>query len=104
MASHSVLLKRARKIRLVAMDIDGVLTSGEIIVLGSGEEIKMWNAKDRLLLAILKNHRDLLTIAWITGRSSKNVDWSAKDLGIPHVAQGVRNKKSELDNLLAHYN
>ena len=37
------------------MDIDGVLTSGEIIVLNSGEEIKIWSVKDRMGFALLKN-------------------------------------------------
>src|ERR1044071_10488868 len=100
MLNRAGLVKRAQNIRLVAMDVDGVLTGGEIIVLESGEEIKMWKAKDRLILSLLRDPQSPLMIVWITGRSSKNVSWSAKDLGVTYVAQGVRDKKSELEMIL----
>ncbi len=101
--SSSALQKRAQKIRLLAMDVDGVLTGGEIIVLESGEEVKMWNAQDRLALALLRDTKSPLLIAWITGRSSKAVTWSAKDLGVSYVAQGCKDKKAELGRLLQQY-
>ena len=41
------ILSAASKIKLIATDIDGVLTAGEIILLENGEEIKIWNVKDR---------------------------------------------------------
>jgi 3-deoxy-D-manno-octulosonate 8-phosphate phosphatase (KDO 8-P phosphatase) len=101
--SKSKLLKKAKNIRLLAMDVDGVLTGGEIVVLESGEEIKWWNAKDRLVLALLRDTSSPLIIAWITGRSSKSVSWSAEDLGVTHVAQGCKDKKTELARLLTHH-
>ncbi len=96
----SSLLNRAKKIRLLAMDVDGVLTGGEIIVLESGEEVKMWNAKDRLVLAVIRDVKPGLVPAWITGRSSKNVAWSAKDLGVPHLIQGSTDKLADLKKIL----
>ncbi len=96
----SVLVSRAKKIRLVAMDIDGVLTNGDVLVLESGEEVKAWNAKDRLVLALLRDSGNPLTIAWITGRSSNSVVRSALDLGIPHVIQKCSAKKAALEKIL----
>jgi 3-deoxy-D-manno-octulosonate 8-phosphate phosphatase (KDO 8-P phosphatase) len=98
--SRARLIAKAKKIRLVAMDVDGVLTGGEIIVLESGEEIKIWNAKDRLALALIRDLKVPLMIAWITGRRSKTVAWSAKDLGVEHVVQAAKNKKNDLTKIL----
>ena len=99
-SSNSSLLNRAKKIRLLAMDVDGVLTGGEIVVLESGEEVKFWNAKDRFVLATIRDVNPGLLIAWITGRSSKNVLWSAKDLGVSHVIQGSKDKLADLRKIL----
>ncbi|OVE77442.1 hypothetical protein BVX98_02785 [bacterium F11] len=94
------LTKRARSIRLIGMDVDGVLTSGEIVVLQTGEEIKFWNAKDRLLLAHLGKTDIPLRCAWITGRASKAVTSAAKDLKIKYVVQKSHDKKGAFDKIL----
>lgn len=96
----SALIKRAQKIKLIAIDVDGVLTDGEIVVLESGEEIKAWNAKDRLGLAVVREQKIPLIFAWITGRSSKAVEFSAADLGIHHLVQKCSDKKKALGNIL----
>lgn len=56
------LQARARNIKLLAMDVDGVLTAGEIILLDSGEELKIWNVKDRMGFALLKK-------LWVTDKT-----------------------------------
>jgi 3-deoxy-D-manno-octulosonate 8-phosphate phosphatase (KDO 8-P phosphatase) len=94
------LARRARDIRLIAMDVDGVLTGGEIIVLQSGEEIKFYNAKDRLVLAIMRDLKVPVRIAWITGRKSKTVADAAKDLGVGDVVMGSHDKRGALAGIL----
>lgn len=100
----SVLAARAKKIKLVGMDVDGVLTAGEIIILESGEEIKFWNSKDRLTMALLRDKKIPLVLAWITGRRSNAVTLAGDDLGIRHVIQGCHSKKSAMQSLLKKYN
>ena len=94
------ILRRAKDIRLLAMDVDGVLTRGEVIVLESGEEVKAWNAKDRLALALLRKKNISLVIAWITGRQSNAVTRSAKDVGIDHLVQNCGDTKKALEEIL----
>jgi 3-deoxy-D-manno-octulosonate 8-phosphate phosphatase (KDO 8-P phosphatase) len=98
--SSSALISRARKIKIIGMDVDGVLTGGEIIVLESGEEIKFWNAQDRLGLALLRDRKVPLIIAWITGRQSNAVQWAARDLGVSHVVQKCHDKKKAFQTIL----
>lgn len=98
--AKAALIKRARNIKLVAMDVDGVLTDGSVIVLQSGEEVKVWNSKDRLLMAALRDAKFPVKLAWITGRSSKAVADGAADLGISHVVQKCADKKAALADIL----
>ncbi len=90
------------KIKLVAFDIDGVMTNGEIIYTDKGEEIKIFNAKDGQGIAMLNYYG--LTTAIITARTSSIVDKRAKDLNITHVFQGEKNKFSALEKLINKYN
>ena len=73
------LLSCAKDIKLIATDVDGVLTAGEIIILENGEEVKIWNVKDRLAIRLIKQYLPNIKIAWITGRKSKQVELRAKD-------------------------
>ena len=81
---------KAKKIKLLLLDVDGVLTDGGIVMNDRGEEIKRFDVRDghgiRLLL------RGRIQVGLITGRSSKVVNHRAKDLGISIVYQQVYNK------------
>lgn len=83
---------KLKKIRLFAMDVDGVLTAGDIVVLNSGEEIKIWNVKDRIGLFALKKFSPRFKIAWITGRSSPQVANRAKEIGVDELHQHCDHK------------
>jgi 3-deoxy-D-manno-octulosonate 8-phosphate phosphatase (KDO 8-P phosphatase) len=83
---------RLKKIRLFAMDVDGVLTAGDIVVLNSGEEIKLWNVKDRIGLFALKKFSPRFKIAWITGRSSPQVAARAREIGVDALRQNCDHK------------
>ncbi|MFA7073837.1 MAG: HAD hydrolase family protein [Endomicrobiaceae bacterium] len=89
-------LSDAKKIKLVATDIDGVLTAGEVILLENNEEIKIWNVKDRLGSTLLKNHLPDVKIAWITGRQSKQVSLRAKELSVDYLVQSCKDKNKAL--------
>lgn len=85
-------------IRCLALDVDGVLTKGEIVYTSSGEEIKAFHAKDGLGLALA--HRMGLQTAIITGRTSPMVERRAKELKISHIQMGSHNKSAGLQELL----
>ena len=85
-------------IRCLALDVDGVLTKGEIIYTSSGEEVKAFHAKDGLGLALAK--RMGLQTAIITGRTSFMVERRAKELNISHIQMGRHNKSAALQELL----
>jgi 3-deoxy-D-manno-octulosonate 8-phosphate phosphatase (KDO 8-P phosphatase) len=91
------LAQRAKKVRLLALDVDGVLTPGTIVYGSSGEELKVFNVKDGLGIRRLRDGN--ISVAIITGRSSFAVDRRAKDLDICHVFQGIKDKWSVLTGL-----
>lgn len=93
------LLNTASKIKLIATDIDGVMTAGEIILLENGEEIKIWNVKDRLGMHLLKEYLPDVKVAWITGRKSKQVEIRAKEQKVDFLVQECRDKIKSLINI-----
>ncbi|MBO7611978.1 MAG: HAD hydrolase family protein [Elusimicrobia bacterium] len=93
------LLNAASKIKLVATDIDGVMTAGEIILLENGEEIKIWNVKDRLGIHLLKEYLPDVKVAWITGRKSKQVEIRAKEQKVDFLVQECKDKIKSLINI-----
>ena len=93
------LLNTASKIKLIATDIDGVMTAGEIILLENGEEIKIWNVKDRLGMHLLKEYLPDVKVAWITGRKSKQVEIRAKEQKVDFLVQECKDKMKSLINI-----
>jgi 3-deoxy-D-manno-octulosonate 8-phosphate phosphatase (KDO 8-P phosphatase) len=93
-----MLEQKAAKIKLLILDVDGVLTDGKIIIDSKGEEIKYFDVKDgqglRFLLAAG------LEVAIISGRESKAVEYRIKGLGIKEIHQGIKDKKSVLEELI----
>jgi 3-deoxy-D-manno-octulosonate 8-phosphate phosphatase (KDO 8-P phosphatase) len=92
------LLERLASIRLLVMDVDGVLTDGRIGYDSAGNELKWFHVADGLGLTTLKLIS--VPIAWITGRSSPIVARRAAELGVSHLMQGVRDKRAALSALL----
>lgn len=86
-------------IKLIVLDVDGCLTDGKIIYDNNGLESKQFNVKDGLgITSWLKLGNE---VAIITGRDSQIVANRAKELGIQHLYQGVKNKKARLEELVA---
>ncbi|MFV0278676.1 MAG: KdsC family phosphatase, partial [Parahaliea sp.] len=73
----------AARVRLLALDVDGVLTDGRIYYGNSGEELKSFNIKDGLGIKLLQ--RAGVQVAIITGRNSQIVTRRAAELGIGDV-------------------
>lgn len=91
---------KAQHIKLLALDVDGVLTDGSLIYDSQGVEIKTFNVPDGLgIQALLRFGVD---VALITGRNSPMVERRAKELGIHHVIQGQDDKLTALSDLANH--
>ncbi len=88
---------RARKVKLIIFDVDGVLTDGGIYVGENGELFKPFFARDGL--GITLSHRAGLKTAIITGRSSKQVLLRAEALHIGEVYQGNLDKRAAYRDL-----
>jgi len=82
--------EKAKKIRLLLLDVDGVLTDGRIILDDRGVETKQFHVRDGQGIALLM--RAGVEVGFITGRSSKVVSYRAKELGLRLVQQGVQDK------------
>lgn len=82
--------KKAKKIKLLLLDVDGVLTDGRIILDDRGVETKQFHVRDGQGIALLM--RAGVEVGLITGRSSKVVSYRAKELGLRIVQQGVQDK------------
>ena len=93
-----MLLSRSKLIRLVAFDVDGVMTDGGLYFSDSGEEFKRFNSLDGQGLKMLRASG--VEVAIITGRTSRCVEVRAQNLGITHVFQGVENKLEAMLELL----
>lgn len=89
--------QRAARVRLLALDVDGVLTDGRIYYGNSGEELKAFDIKDGLGIKLLQNAG--VKVAIITGRNSDIVARRAKELGIEDVIQGREDKRVALHEL-----
>jgi 3-deoxy-D-manno-octulosonate 8-phosphate phosphatase (KDO 8-P phosphatase) len=82
--------KKARAIKLLLLDVDGVLTDGRIILDDRGVETKHFDVRDGQGIVLLM--RAGIEVGLITARSSKTVRYRAKELGLRIVRQGIQNK------------
>lgn len=91
------VMNKARQVRLLVLDVDGVLSDGRLYFGNSGEEIKNFHIHDGLGIKLLS--RGGVETAIITGRSSSIVARRAEHLGIRHVMQGREDKLTALQEL-----
>jgi 3-deoxy-D-manno-octulosonate 8-phosphate phosphatase (KDO 8-P phosphatase) len=89
---------RAARIKLLILDVDGVLTDGGLIWHANGEESKVFHVHDGHGIRLLQ--RAGIEVALLTGRRSQVVDHRARDLGIKLVVQGSRNKLADYEDIL----
>lgn len=96
------LQRKAQAIKLVAFDIDGIMTDGRLYFTSLGDEIKAFNVKDGLGLKLLRETG--VEVAIITGRTSELVNRRARDLKIGKLIQGREDKKVALNELMQQEN
>ena len=92
------LTARAQHIRLLVLDVDGVLTDGGLFFGDDGQEYKMFNSRDGHGMRMLQDAG--IPIAIITGRQSEVVKHRMENLGVAHVYQGQREKLPAFEALL----
>jgi len=93
------VLARAKKIKLMIFDIDGVMTDGGLTIGDDGQEYKTFNSQDGLGLKLLKSSG--VELAIITGRTSNVVTKRAGNIGVEHFYQGVDDKLAAYESLLS---
>ena len=86
----AALTARARRVRLLSCDVDGVLTDGRIYVDDQGHEFKAFCARDGVAMNMLA--RAGIVVAWITGSAAPAVTHRAQQLRIPHVVLDAHDK------------
>lgn len=96
------VLARAKKIKVVIFDVDGVMTDGGLTISDDGLEYKTFNSQDGLGMKLLKQSG--VEMAIITGRSSKVVTQRAESTGVAHFYQGVDDKLIAFNDLLKKMN
>ena len=82
--------KKAKAIKLLLLDVDGVLTDGRIILDDRGVETKQFDVRDGQGIVLLM--RAGIEVGLITARNSKAVRYRAKELGLRIVRQGIQSK------------
>ncbi len=96
----SNLQARARKIKLLLLDVDGVLTDGRLYFSNSGEEFKAFCTLDGQGIKLLQASG--VRVGIITGRESQLVARRARDLGVELLVQGREDKWAALEEILKH--
>src|SRR5258706_14131471 len=91
-------LERARRVRLMLFDVDGVLTDGQIWYGPMGAEVKAFHGFDGHGIKMLA--KSGVPAGIITGRKSGAVELRAKELGIAHLRQGIEDKRAAFEDLL----
>jgi len=99
--TKKVLKEKASKIKLLLLDVDGVMTDGSIILDNEGNELKRFHVRDGHGIKMLQKAG--ITVGLITGRKSKVVDMRAKELGIKEVYQKIYQKSAVYEKLMKKY-
>lgn len=92
-------LRRARALKLMIFDVDGVMTDGMLYYSERGEELKAFNIQDGHGIKLLRQYG--VEVALITARNSRAVELRAANLGIAHLYQGTEDKRAAYAALLA---
>lgn len=92
------VFERAADVRLLVLDVDGVLTDGRLHFTARGEEIKTFHVRDGAGIKQLMHAG--IQVAVISGRESKAVERRMAELGVTWVRQGIGDKRAALQELL----
>jgi 3-deoxy-D-manno-octulosonate 8-phosphate phosphatase (KDO 8-P phosphatase) len=89
---------KMRNIKMLILDVDGVMTDGRIIMDDKGRELKNFDVRDGHGIKLLQRYG--ISVAILTGRKSKVVEHRAKDLDITEIHQKAFNKEIILEKIL----
>ena len=93
------VVNKARQVRLLALDVDGVMTDGRLYFDQAGNEMKAFSTRDGMGIKALQ--RNGIPVALITGRKSSMVENRARELGIDLVFQGSDDKLSAMQQVMS---
>lgn len=96
--SPTELEQRAANIRLLVLDVDGVMTDGRLYIGPDGLELKAVSVRDGHGIKMLQ--REGITVAVISGRPSAAMEWRLAELGVNHVFLAVKDKPAIFNGLL----
>jgi len=94
--------QRAAQIRLLVLDVDGVLTDGCLYYGSEGETLKVFHVRDGAGIVALRKFG--IVVAVISGRNSAMVERRMRELGVNYVKQGISDKQLALQELLQELN
>ena len=97
-ATDKIIHEKVEAVRLLILDVDGVLTDGRIIMDDNGREIKQFDVRDGHGLKLLIRYG--IGVVLLTGRKSAVVEHRARELGIEEVHQGIWNKVEVSESIL----
>ncbi len=92
---------KAKKIKLLLLDVDGVLTDGTIVLDNRGNELKSFHVRDGHGIKLAQHSG--ITVGIITGRTSEVVNIRARELGIQEVHQGAHRKILAYESIIEKY-
>lgn len=98
MSVDAHLLNKARDVKLLLLDVDGVLTEGGLLYSEQGEQTKTFNTLDGHGLKLLQAAG--IVVAIVSGRNSPALHKRMADLGVAHVSAGVHDKKAAAEQLM----
>jgi len=95
---NNELIEKAKKLKLLILDVDGVLTDGKLFFDNDGNEYKSFHARDGHGIKLLRQTG--VEVAVISGRKSNSVALRMKSLGIEYVYQGHENKIAAFNEII----
>jgi len=98
-ASDNEIQRRAAQVRMILLDVDGVLTDGKIYLGNNDEEFRTFFVRDGL--AIRMGQSAGLRFGIVSGRNSPLVERRARELDIENIHQGVQDKGERLERIVA---
>ncbi len=98
---NEIIMEKAKKIKLLILDVDGVMTDGSIILDNEGNELKRFHVRDGHGIKMLSKAG--IKTGIITGRKSKVVEVRARELGIEDVHQKIYQKSKVFEQMMEKY-
>jgi 3-deoxy-D-manno-octulosonate 8-phosphate phosphatase (KDO 8-P phosphatase) len=93
----AAVFRKAKRIKLLLLDVDGVLTDGRVVIDDRGVESKHFHVRDGQGIALLQSAG--IEVGFISGRSSRSVNRRAKELGVRLVRQGITKKAESYEQI-----